>query len=320
MPSPTDERPDLLPKREDEPQLPQRVVGLDDETEHDRILHQLFQRSYMAYSKSNSMSNLLRIAYEEMIKVASFQFYPYQPDARAFLVDLLNSEIDGSRAYVGKEKDPNYWQNRAREEHRLLESCRLFLKRIAPAKEIMSKATANWFINLNIAVVIMVRTFFMKYAKQVCEERPISYLLHFQTVLERMYDGKEEVLLIMEYNPEEFILICLDKLTTSDFEHDKKVDDIRRGARLAPEAYLRLMKLKESIEKRYKDEIFERPVIHVDMTGEDQVDAQNIDTSDSSIGSSETDEDDDEGFNSQNNKRRIPTPAPQDLEANLKDA
>lgn len=73
-----------------------------------------FSSTYCSRTLPYKISNLLRIAYEEITRIASFKLQIYQPDPKTFLVDLLTSKIDGSESFLGQEKNPKYWQYRQR--------------------------------------------------------------------------------------------------------------------------------------------------------------------------------------------------------------
>lgn len=218
-------------------------------------------------------------------------------------MDLLHSEIAGSVNFLGHEKDPKYWLLRQKEDKRLLEACRTFITRMSPTKEIMTKSTADWFAHMYVAAAVLIQEFFMDQAKKVCPSFPNTYLDFFKKTMGCMTTPCNYMEQLLHNQPKEYIILCLDKKTNVDIEFSKRANDIYYGGEKLPdEQYARLEMLKQKVEARIKEEIFdpiENYALLARSLGEDVVDElQYHQTSDSSLSDSSLDSEDDENKNS----------------------
>lgn len=283
MPGTTERRVDLLPQRGSRRQL-------TDEQKR-RIISDFFQSTYTSHTHPFKITNILRIVYEEISKAASFKYQFFTPDAELFLIDLLRSEIAGAEQYYGREKDPNYFQLRQKEDKRLLEACRTFITRLAPNKEIMSKSLCDWMCYLYLVTINMITYYFTEQAHKVLPYFAMAYLNNLAETIYIMVAPDINIKRLMFCKPAEFMILCLDKKTCLGLEFPKRAEEILRGVeKFDASFYTRLDVIKNKIGARLQTEIFDMsPAFQLSLPRQNQVDDLNMDTTDTSSDSDDAD-------------------------------
>lgn len=213
------------------------------------FLHE-FYRGQEAFS----MAQVMSAAFEEIMHFALDYKHPN-----------VNTKVEEFFAELGKERkkvdsvheevdELTYWKQQAERMEKSLAMYENFVKTISPRNEIVSVHSVQFLVSLQIASIAMVKAYFMDFAKKVAGEYAMPFLNHTQFLLEQFIPMTEDMDMLIEYNPKEFIILSLERDAKYDGDYHKKVMYYSKGGvKPTKEEYENLEKIRQKIEKRLKE-------------------------------------------------------------------
>lgn len=215
-------------------------------TKEERVVSAFFKKTGENYK----INEMLSIVYTTLCEFSTFQVPVCTPDIECFLEKNYSDEYQSHNLYVNLNPGHSYyWEVRSREERKLVESCRSFIRKLIFPKQLLGIGSVMFFNNLQLASILIVRNFFMEAARRLCGRFVIAYLEHIEKTIEAFTVTTEDSAYLMKHQPKDFILLCMEKLNSHDYEISKKFHDARVGA-VKPTDYKPLERMLKIIERR----------------------------------------------------------------------